>query len=232
MRRVAVYTGSRNLYQQMAVAIYSLESHADLDKGYLLIQDDEFPYRVPAHWEIRNVSNQKYFPQGGPNMNSCFTYFAMMRAALPFQLKDESTVLSLDVDTIVVDDINSLWEINLQPYYFAGVRTPNPRKKYKYYNAGVFLLNLDKLRNGAGSRIVDILNNRKMTWVDEQAYNEVCREKALELSSDYNVCIFSKEAKHPRIIHYAGMHEWDKMKDYVDAKTAMERAYTRIYSGN
>ena len=44
MIKAAVYTGTRNLYKQMVVAVKSLIRNSDVDKIYLLIEDDEFPY--------------------------------------------------------------------------------------------------------------------------------------------------------------------------------------------
>ena len=215
MKKVAAYTGSRNIYPQMVPAVVSLLEHADLDKVYLFIQDDEFPYRLPHQCQIRNVSNQKYFPPNGANMKSPFTYFAMMRAALPYEL-NEDRCLSLDVDTIVVDRIDQLWDLDLDGYYYAGVRTPHTFKRGAYFNAGVSMLNLDKLRDGTADRIIDLLNQRKFYFVDQEAYNQACKNKILELDPCYNCCIWTDWTDHPKIIHYGGMKEWDKYKDYVD----------------
>ena len=213
MKKVAAYTGSRNIYPHMVPAVVSLLEHADLDKVYLFIQDDEFPYRLPPQCQVRNVSNQKYFPPTGPNMDTPFTYFAMMRAALAHEL-DEDRCLSLDVDTIVVDRIDELWDLDLKDYYYAGVVTPNPRKRGPYCNAGVLMLNLDKLRDGTADRIIDLLNQKRLIWVDEEAYNQVCKHKMLGIGDEYNCCIFSHPSEHPKIIHYAGMKEWEQYPDY------------------
>ena len=42
-------------------------------------------------------------------MNSSFTYLAMMRAALAKLFPDIDRILSLDVDTIIDQNISDLW---------------------------------------------------------------------------------------------------------------------------
>ena len=68
--KAAAYTGTRNLYSGMVPAVKSLLAHSDVEKVYLLIEDDEFPYYLPDCVETVNVSNQTYFRPGGPNMVS------------------------------------------------------------------------------------------------------------------------------------------------------------------
>jgi lipopolysaccharide biosynthesis glycosyltransferase len=106
----------------MIPAIKSLLINSDVDKIYLLIEDDVFPFDLPSNVETINVSNQKYFRPNGPNMNSHYTYLAMMRAALAKVFPDLDTILSLDVDTIVNQDISDVWNLPIENYYFAASR--------------------------------------------------------------------------------------------------------------
>ena len=149
--KAAVYTGSRNLYPYMVPAIKSLLIHSDVDKIYLYIQDDQFPEYLPPNIQIRNATNQKYFRKYSPNLNSKFTYLAMMRAALAKEFPDLDKILSLDVDTIVVKNISDVWNLPIQDYYFAASREPLRSKGGEYYtcdlyvNTGVCLYNLKQL---------------------------------------------------------------------------------------
>ena len=45
--RVAAYCGTRNLYKDMVPAVKSLLVNSNVDKIYLLIEDDQFPYKLP-----------------------------------------------------------------------------------------------------------------------------------------------------------------------------------------
>ena len=70
MDKVAVYAGTRNLYEQMFVCLKSLLANTRMDRVYLLIEDDEFPYSLPDVCRIMNVSEQQFFPSGSPNFTS------------------------------------------------------------------------------------------------------------------------------------------------------------------
>ena len=80
---IVVYSGTRNLYECMLPSITSLLEHNTPRTIYILIEDDTFPYELPEVCETINVSalKDKYFLPNGPNMNSPFTYMAMMRIA-------------------------------------------------------------------------------------------------------------------------------------------------------
>ena len=56
--KVAVYAGTRNLYEQMYVCLKSLLVNNAMDRVYLLIEDDEYPYTVPENVIPVNVSEQ------------------------------------------------------------------------------------------------------------------------------------------------------------------------------
>lgn len=45
--KAAVYTGTKNLYREMVTASKSLLINSDVDKIYLLVEDDEFPLEIP-----------------------------------------------------------------------------------------------------------------------------------------------------------------------------------------
>ena len=116
--RAAVYAGTRNLYNNMVTAAKSLLIHSDVEKIYFLIEDDTFPYELPPMVECINVSNQPFFRKDGPNYNSSWTYMVLIRAALTKLFPNLNTILSLDVDTIVNQNINYLWDTGLDNYYF------------------------------------------------------------------------------------------------------------------
>ena len=141
--KYAVYTGTKNLYYDMIPAVKSMLINSDVDKIYLLIEDDKFPIELPKEVECINVSGQTYFKPDGPIMKSQFSYMALMRAALPKVFPDLDTILSLDVDTIVDKDISDIWDIPLgDKYYFAAApEVKRSENGFVYTNAGVTLFN-------------------------------------------------------------------------------------------
>lgn len=214
-KKVAVYTGTRNLYPEMVPAVKSMLIHSDVDEIWLFIEDDEFPYELPKNVKIKNVSNQKYFKPDGPNMKSKFTYMAMMRAALYKEFPKLDRILALDVDTLANDDISDLWDVDLgDEYYLAAVR--EPARSWRddiYVNIGVALYNLEKLRDGMGDEVVKALNEGNYTYLEQDVFNQKCKGKILEIGSEYNATNYTKPTNHPKIVHYAGMkhEEWRKI---------------------
>lgn len=214
-KKVAVYTGTRNLYPDMVPAVKSLLIHSDVDEIWLFIEDDEFPYELPKNVKVRNVSDQKYFKPDGPNMKSKFTYMAMMRAALYKEFPKLDRILALDVDTIVNDDISSLWDTPLgDVYYLAAAK--EPARSWRddiYVNIGVALYNLEMLRDGKGDEVVKTLNEGNYTYLEQDVFNQKCKGKILEIPSEYNATNYTDPTNHPKIAHYAGMklEDWRKM---------------------
>ena len=214
-KKVAAYTGTRNLYPLMIPAVKSLVTNSDVDEIWLFIEDDDFldGYIFPKDLvKIRNVSQQGYFKPDGPNMKSHFTYMAMMRATYAKEFPELDRILSLDVDTIVNDDISELWDLPLKDeYYFAASMEPSTtnRRGYLYTNIGVCLYNLEKLRDGKCDEVIDALNTKKYTFMEQDAFNELCQGKIFDMNPTYNSNVFTKVVDLPKIVHYAGEKKWD-----------------------
>lgn len=222
--RVACYTGTRNLYEAMVPAIKSLLIHSNVEKIYLLIEDDIFPYELPDCVETINVSSQTYFKKDGPNMTSHFTYMALMRAAVAKMFPEYDKMLVLDVDTIIEEDISELFDIDLGNNYFAAVPEPDRCKGGKNYtsldmytNIGVTLYNLKLLRDsGKVDIVIKSLNKYKYQFMEQDCFNECCQGHILPLSNEYNSTNecrypFTGYCRCPKVIHYAGI----KLDDYV-----------------
>ena len=122
MDKVAVYSGTKNVYPQMYTALKSLLINNDMDRVYLLIETDTFPYPTPDCVKLINVSNQIFFPEDGANATSRWTYMDMLRCCLGMILPpEEECVLWFDIDTIVDADISELFRLDMTVYYFEGV---------------------------------------------------------------------------------------------------------------
>ena len=215
-RRIAAYCGSRNLYPDMVNAAKSLLMHSSVEKIFFLIEDDDVGFDLPDIIECKNVSDQKWFGIG-PNWTTKYTYLAMMRAALPFVFPDDDYILSLDVDTIVEEDISEIWDIDLgDKYYFAACMEPHRCELgLEYTNHGVVLFNLAKLRDGKALDVIDALNKKYFKNVEQDTLNYQCQWHILELPPEYNCTEFTKRSKNPKIIHYAGYKHWNHYTEVV-----------------
>ena len=216
MSRIAVYTGSRNLYPDMVPAVKSMIKNGHPDKIYLLIEDDQFSEWLPDIVETINVSGQKFFRPDGPNMRSKFTYLAMMRAALTEVLpQDIDKVLSLDCDTLIVGDITELWERDLEGYYFsASIEPHRTRWDTLYTNTGVALYNLKMLREtGKALEVIEELNRNTYPWVEQDVFNYLCQGHILPMPSEFNANDWTLSTTKVSIKHYAGISCWTSKTD-------------------
>jgi len=204
--RIAVYCGTRNLYHDMTVAAKSMLYHRGADRIVFMIEDDTFPERLPPCIITMNVSGQPYFRHDGPNYNSDWTYMVLMRVALSKYFPQTDRILSMDVDTIVCDDISGLWNTDISRAYLAAV-PENERSTGSitspYYNFGVALLNLHNLRDGMDDIIIRSLNTEYYRYNEQDAVNRFCYGKIVPLQAMYNMSMFTCKGTVTKIKHFA-----------------------------
>ena len=210
--KIAVYHATRNKYHDMYAAMKSLILNSNVEKVYLLIEDDEFPYEVPDKVECINAAGQEYILPTSPNYNCCWTWMVMLRAAFPKIFPQHDVVLSLDIDTIVVRNIDDVWDTDLTDAYYAAAVEAKSSEFYGRVNTnmGVCLLNLAKLReDGMDDRILHELNTVQHSFTEQDVFNEFCQGHIAELSSDYNASAYTKHAVEEKIVHFAGFKQND-----------------------
>ena len=221
MDKVVVYSGTRKVYPDMVTASKSLLAHTKVDRLYFVTEDskNKFPIKLPDFFEVINVAEQQYFMPTCPNRNTHLTYMVLMRAAFHEIFPKEKVVLQLDCDTIVNGDISGIWDnYDISDYYFACVKEPSSCKGGKherpdisdeYFNMGVALMNLEKLRDGKGDRLIRQLNYVRYKANEQDCINAWCKGKILELPSDYNASRdWTAPTDNELITHFAGIKEW------------------------
>lgn len=210
--KIAVYAGTRNIYEQMYTSLKSLLLNTKMDKVFLLIEDDEFPYPLPENVQPINVSEQPWFPENGANTRQKYTYMALLKIVLGEIFTDKDKILWLDCDTIIDADISDLFEVDLTGYYYAGVMEPGKSKDiFRYINVGVLLCNLDALRRMAKeAEMVTFLNHYQFGWPEQDCINLLCQGRIRLIDSTYNANGYTTVCLRPKILHYAAV------KDYAD----------------
>lgn len=216
--KVAVYFGSIHIYKDMIPAYKSLLVNSDVDKIYLLTEDDKFPYELHRDVENINIARkiETWFERDGANWNSAWKYVGLIRCALSKVFPDLDTILSIDCDTIVKEDVSDLWNINLNNFYVAGVMEPHMTFSTHslYVNAGVTMWNLKKIReDGIDDKMIDDLNRNRRMFVCQDTLNAFCRDRIFQLPAMYNVSDFTEQSKRVKIFHYAGGRpkDWRKL---------------------
>ena len=223
--KAAVYCATRNIYHKIIPSLKSLLFNSSVEKVYLLVEDDHPDIGIPdwAPVEYINVSGQTYFPPDGANSNCWWTYMVLMRIVLCKILPpDLDKVLSLDCDTIINENIDELWDLELEDNYFAAVREVHRLFPVEpYYNAGVTMWNLEQMRDGKADEIVTRLNTVQYTFSDQDAMNIMCHDRTIELRSWYNANRFTTPTDSPKIFHYAATGTWYEHEPLVQKYKAM-----------
>lgn len=139
-------------------------------------------------------------------------------------------VIYLDCDTIILDELTKLWNLELKDYMLAGVRDTVDKYFLRkiglntddyYVNAGIILINLDKWRaTNIQQKFIDFIEEYKgnVPHHDQGTINAVCNKKILIASPVCNVTsnIYSFSAKTIRRIYF--MNSFYSQEELDEAK--------------
>ncbi len=196
--------------------IETLKSIKDFNISYIKVDEERF----------KNCP----FPQTEIHRNKIITIASYYRLVLPSLFPNLDKMLYLDVDTLVLNNLVSLYNTDIEGYYAAmaidAEATSNALRinTKKYFNAGVLILNLKKLReDGMEQKFFDFIdeNREKIVYHDQDVLNCVLKDKIKILNGMYNLQInkFSVNVQgkfldilpYINIMHYAGrIRPWDK----------------------
>lgn len=130
-----------------------------------------------------------------------FTEAMWYRILLPRLLSDLDRVLYLDIDTIALDDLTSLWEADLGDAYLGAVSNvfqQNHRHRpaalglpatQGYFNSGVLLMNLAQMRaDDVTARMKECARKRadEIEWPDQDVLNLVLGHRRVPLHPRWN----------------------------------------------
>jgi len=211
MDKVVVYAGTQNVYPQMYTALKSLLKNNQVDRVYLLIETDEFPYQVPENVIVCNVSKQEFYPKDSPNVNTPWSYMDLLKCSLSAMLpEEEEYALWLDIDTIVDADISELFDVDMTGYFYAGaMELSKSNGIFCYINAGVLLCNLKLLRLFQRDReIMLFLNTYKFAFPSQDVLNLLCQGRIKLIGSEFNSNDFTLPCTRPKIIHFAAVKDY------------------------
>lgn len=251
-------SSTKNWYKYLLVNIFAILSNNDVEKIYLFIEDDYikdldlFKKNFKTEFICINVNKNvfdKYIKEGclNTNENTRFSKCSLSRLFFPKEI-NESKILYLDVDALVVSDISDLWNINLDNYYVAGTVDTNTMirgglyLKYidsndPYINSGVLLMNLKLIRE---KKIDDLwlykLNHERFLYSDQDIINSVCKNHIYIFNEKFNSSICTKllEKKEDiKIMHYITRKvNWVKNHKYSEFWYDYEKLYQDYKKAN
>ncbi len=159
---------------------------------------------------------------GCVNETAYCTPYTLLRllADLYPQLPDK--LLYLDIDIMIAGDIRKLWDIDVTEYEYAAVK-----EKYgcwlirpDYFNAGMLLLNMAKIREtGLLAKARELIRRKKLLFADQSAIFKSTTKKKL-ISRIYNeqskfnrkgtvVCHFCKRLMFLPYPHTENYKQWN-----------------------
>jgi len=199
--KTVVYAATRNIYDRLIPCINSVRKNGNIDEVIVLAEDDAIA--KPITCRVINVSKQTFFGFGNPNAAKRWTWMALMKCALS-KVLDLDKVLFLDCDTIVEHDISELWDLDMDGYYYAGVKQPgHSTVDFTYINTGVLMCNLKKLRDGKEDELIKMLNTKEYGFPDQDVINERCQGHILPIAGRFNRCAWTEPDVETYITHYA-----------------------------
>ncbi len=187
-----------------------------------------------SYLEIRNED----FAECPIPVSSHFTKATYYRFKLP-SLLDTDKVLYLDCDILVKKSLGSLYDIDLKNNYAAVVEDIffsagllyercSTLDVNKYFNAGVMLLNLKKMReDGIEKQCFEFAEKypNKIRWVDQCILNALFKNQVLFINQKYNfqhnsgfknIDELYKKVKDIIILHFAGREKpWRNEKPFL-----------------
>lgn len=201
-----------NYAQHIAVVIASIMAKTKERVCFYVINDNISKDKIEklkntadtfkAQIEFITVSEDKFINVYLSGHVSKAAYFRLALAdILP---NDIEKVIYLDVDLLVFDDINKLWQIDLENLPLAAVpdygimasgRLCKQKKQViglsvgeKYFNSGVLVVNLKEWRKEDYTKqILEIINNNQLPHHDQDALNKLFMHKWKELKLRWNV---------------------------------------------
>lgn len=205
--KTVVYLATKNLYKNASVCINSLQQNGNIDEIFILTEGG---FKKDGVTEI-DVSEQTFFPKDGINANTRWTWMVLMKCAMTEMFPDKDKVLILDCDTIVEKDLSPMWEYSID-YYGACKQYDDGRQNTfttgHYFNTGVLMCNLKKLRDGTEAKIRKSLNEKWYLYPEQDCINEICRDHITLLPSRYNHCQFTLLDNEIAIRHFAAFGDW------------------------
>lgn len=197
---------------------------------------------------LRFLNLDKYICNYSFFTHKHFTEETYYRFVLPNLLPELDKIIYLDCDVICVGDISSLYKIDVGDNYVAAVRDVQVlgefkadhmrsfdylikigmKDPYNYFQAGVLLLNLTKLRSVGFTEKTLGMVHEKYKYVDQDILNVICENHVHYIGYMWNLMFdhdgsriskyisnaplqcyeeYMKAREVPAIIHYAGDHK-------------------------
>lgn len=206
------YCGNRKIFPGLLLSVMSLAKYTDHALNvYVLSMDlhEQNPAFVPFTQNQMNVLNEvlreknpesravlidmtkqytSYLAHGANKKGAIYTPYTLLRLYLDQLENVPDKIIYMDIDTMCIDDIAKLWEIDISDYEYAAALDYMGRfwVNKHYCNAGVLSLNLAVIRqSGLFERARKLLYEKRLTMLDQAALNRLGK-RVLYLPDRFN----------------------------------------------
>jgi lipopolysaccharide biosynthesis glycosyltransferase len=196
----------------------------------LLIED-----HVSVKFYDVDIKILKKFSVGKLTGNPDISYAAYLRLFIPDLLPQNiDKVLYLDCDIVVINSLTDLWNMDISQYCLAALDDYGNAQEFgairmgldvgfKYFNSGVMLINLQKLRDmNFIEKVQDFLvtDGYRILMHDQDILNGLLYKQRLPLEERWNMMRNTDNTTDYSIIHFAGLKPW-----YVECPHPLKHIY-------
>lgn len=222
-----LYAGNRKIFCGVLLSVLSmLKYHKDpltiylytmdlteVDERFAPFGEDQRAYleglcrEVNAESSVRLVDVKSFYEETllhAPNQDNQYTPYTFLRLFADRVEGMPEKLVYLDTDTMLCDDIEKLYSIDLGKAEFAGVRDRYGCHFFgvNYINAGVLLLNLPRVKEtGVFRKALDACSKKKIFLSDQTTINRYCKKKKI-LPKRFND---QKEVLHDTVVRHFSM---------------------------
>ena len=148
-----------------------------------------------------------------------YTLTTYYRLLIPDAFFFVEKALYLDCDIVVLDDLSKLYNqeigdnligaipdasVQIVPEFIDYVENALKIKKENYFNAGILVMNLKKMRQTHLLRKVFEISKNVVFKIaqDQDLLNVICRDKVYYIGQEWNVMPIGGKLQNPSLIHY------------------------------
>ncbi|HOH94711.1 MAG: glycosyltransferase [Bacilli bacterium] len=165
-----------------------------------------------------------------PNSKTRYTAYTLLRLLLDEVAGIPLKVLYLDTDVLANDDISLLYNTDISNYELAGVKDRYGRffMGPRYLNAGVLLLNMQKIKEtGLFTKCRAYLNKKEVFLSDQTAINKYVKKKLIlkrrfneqkQVKKDTVIRHFSMQFRLFPKFHFVNIKPWHKDRLHKEYK--------------
>lgn len=197
-----LYAGNYKVFDGILISILSVIKHtkqelnvrcltmnlSEVNKHFLPLNNEQEKYldilvkeiNPKSSFKLIDVTNLFKQELGNTvNIDNHFTPYAMLRLLADLVDDMPDKIIYLDADTIINNDIEQLYNFDLQEKEIGGVKDIYLFRK-KYFNSGVLLIDLKKIKqNKTFFNARKIVLSKKMKLVDQTALNIASKDKLM-----------------------------------------------------